>query len=169
MIKLKAIGHSLKAHGKDGFIKLSVHDAFVKDILGAKALFIDMDGSRVPFMIKEIKENNQVFVKLDEIEDPQQASQLSSKEIYLHVDEISLDNEDHLPQESELLNFKVTDQNGIAKGQIINVIENPHQILVEVQGDEKVFMMPLHENLIIDLNPKQKSIQVEIPEGLDEI
>jgi len=169
LITLRAIGHSLKAHGKDGFLKLSVHDQYIEDLLKARALFIDMDGSDVPFLIKEIKESNHIFVKLDEIEDPQQASQLSSKEIYLHTDEITNLSDEVADQESELLNFKVLDQNEVYKGLIINVIENPHQILVEVKNDDKSFMMPLHENLIIQLNPDQQTIQVDIPEGLDEI
>lgn len=170
MINLVSIGHTRKAHGKDGFIKLTVDDNFVEELLAARAVFIDLDGSKVPFILESAKETHEIFVKLEGINDPEDATKLASKEIYLHEDEapkgIASSNTSN---DSELLNFTVLNQEGVNKGLIVSIIENPHQLLAEIKNKGGSFMAPIHEDLIIELNEANKTIQLEISEGLEEI
>jgi 16S rRNA processing protein RimM len=54
-------------------------------------------------------------------------------------------------------------------GKILEVIEQPHQLLcrIEVQGKEA--LIPLHEETILKIDKKKQQVIVELPEGLLEI
>jgi len=170
VINLQPIGKTRKAHGKDGYIKLLVEDNFFNDLFAAKALFIDFDGSQVPFIIESLKDTPDLSVKLEDINDPQQASKLSSREIYLEQKYIT-----EIPNSSKALNseglvdYKVLNQDGVDKGLIISIIENPHQLIAEIDKNGSSFMIPIHDDLIIELNPEKKILQIEISEGLDQL
>ena len=167
-INLKLIGSTRKAHGKDGFIKLVVEENYIPDLLASKFLFVDVNGSRVPFFIEKINERPDICIKLEDISDPQQASKFSSKSIYLHENDITsaIDSTDSLDS-TGLLGFKVIDQEDEHKGMVINVIENPHQLLIEVETENNTFMVPVHQDLIIDLAQDIKTLKIFISEGLD--
>jgi len=170
-MQLVSIGHTKKPYGKDGFIRLAIEERYQADVLNARALFIDLDGSNVPFLIEKRKEGKDVSVKLEEIDTPEQASALSSKSIFLHEEEVKLASADaEVDANSMFDGYTVLNQDGIEKGVILSVTDRSSQLLAEVEkADGNVFIIPLHEDLILELNGEERTIRLEIMEGLEDL
>ena len=54
-------------------------------------------------------------------------------------------------------------------GEIIEVIEQPHQVLCTILYNGKEAMIPVHQDNLIKLDKKNKKVFVELPEGLLDI
>ena len=169
MVELVKIGHTLKPHGKEGLVRLRVGDDYLEDLANANALFIDLDGSKVPFLINDLHFKNHILVKLDEVEDPQNASNYSSRAIFIESKFVSEKEENLEASVEDLLGYKVYNSEKEYIGAVSNVIQNPHQILIEVNTPEKAFLMPFHPDLVLDINQAAGSIEMEIPDGIQDI
>jgi 16S rRNA processing protein RimM len=60
-------------------------------------------------------------------------------------------------------------EDGKVLGQILEVIEQPHQILCRVNINEKEALIPLHQDTLLKIDKKKKQVIVSLPEGLLEI
>jgi 16S rRNA processing protein RimM len=54
-------------------------------------------------------------------------------------------------------------------GKILEVIEQPHQLLCRIDLNGKEALIPLHEETIIKLDKKKQQVIVSLPPGLLEI
>lgn len=54
-------------------------------------------------------------------------------------------------------------------GKILEVIEQPHQVLCRIEMENKEVLIPLHENTIKKIDRKKQQVIVELPPGLLEI
>jgi 16S rRNA processing protein RimM len=54
-------------------------------------------------------------------------------------------------------------------GEVIEVIEQPHQLLCVVLIDNKEVLIPVHEEFLKKLDKKNKKIYVSLPDGLLDI
>lgn len=167
MVELTQIGYAAKPHGKEGFIKLDVEDSLKSITLNTRAIFFNLEGSMVPFLIESITEVPRLMVKLEEIEDPQEAATISNTTIHLPSNEVpeELIN-DELSGIESLQNYMVFDQAENEVGIINRVEVLPYQTLLYLQHGKKEIILPFHEDLLIHLDPSEKSIQLEIADGL---
>ena len=168
MIQLSHIGTILKAHGKDGQLRISVDDGYLDDLEKARAVFINLDGSKVPFLIEGIEYKNHILIKLDEVDTPEQASKYSLKELYMEDVELSESNLNRSisSDADQMIGMKVFDQNDVFRGIIQELIQNEFQDLVEIRHEDEVFLCPLHEELIISIDSEEATLKLTIPEGL---
>jgi 16S rRNA processing protein RimM len=67
-----------------------------------------------------------------------------------------------------LLGYSIV-ENGKALGSILEVVEQPHQLLCRIEIDGKEALIPLHEDTLIKIDKKAKQVIVQLPEGLLEI
>ena len=163
------IGKSLKAHGKEGYLRLDIDDSFLEDLLKARALFVDLEGSSVPFLIQDIKELNHLLVKLDEVNSPEEAAPLQLKTISLHEEDLSKVPKVKAAEVDALVGFQLHDHNKTFRGNIIEIQEFPHQVIATVEKETQSFLLPIHENMIIDVDEESKVLIVEWPEGIEDI
>ncbi|MBU3715061.1 MAG: 16S rRNA processing protein RimM, partial [Ferruginibacter sp.] len=54
-------------------------------------------------------------------------------------------------------------------GEIIEVIEQPHQILCAILYKGKEALIPMHEENLLKIDKKKKQVIVQLPEGLLDI
>jgi 16S rRNA processing protein RimM len=54
-------------------------------------------------------------------------------------------------------------------GSILEVIEQPHQVLCRIEYKGKEALIPLHEETILKIDRKKQQVIVELPPGLLEI
>ncbi len=66
------------------------------------------------------------------------------------------------------MGFMVVDE-GKKIGNIIEVIEQPHQILCTILVGEKEAYIPLHQDSLIKIDRKKKEVHVSLPDGLLEL
>lgn len=167
MLEFIHIGQSGKSRGLDGQFKIRIPDSFKPVITSARALFVDMDGSKVPFLIHKCIDKGDIYIKLDEIDTPEEASKLLNRPIYLDKQEVP----DEYLQELEervhpLTGFSISDADDNPIGKITEIIEYPEQLMAKLSYQEKDILIPIHPDFIIELNEEAHTIKMNLPEGL---
>lgn len=51
-------------------------------------------------------------------------------------------------------------------GVVVDVIDNPAQPLLQVQGDKSTFLVPVVDDIVTDLDTAGQIVHVELPQGL---
>jgi len=164
------IGKITSAHGIKGDIILS-HQLpldFDTDLLDA--IMIELNPkSYIPFFIKEKKEthDDEMILTLEEIDNREEAKKILNKNVFapptLKI-EINIGN-----QWTDLIGFRLYDQNKLEIGKIEDVYINGQQILLVVQYKNDEILVPISDELIVENDSKQKKITLEIADGLLEL
>src|SRR5690349_8932448 len=83
------IGFIRKTQGFNGAVILAVNIGNAEDFLGSQYLFLNMDGSMVPFYIEEFSaEGTQAVIKFEDVTTYDAAVVLVSKKVLLPNDEL---------------------------------------------------------------------------------
>jgi 16S rRNA processing protein RimM len=136
---------------------------------GLNALFVEeRKGAFLPWFIEatRIKSEEEIYVKLQGVDVKEQAHRLTQKEVWLP----EADFKKYAAKASpiNLLGYEVIEE-GKVLGTILEVIEQPHQLLCKIEVKGKEALIPLHEETILKVDNKKKQVVVELPEGLLDI
>lgn len=163
------IGKLAASHGLHGDLILQ-HSLGKKTALkGLEAIFIEeAKDSFIPYFIEKTvaKSGNETLIKLEGINTKESARKLTPKEVWLQEADFMEHSAKSAP--IALLGYKLFDNDQLV-GDIIEVIEQPHQILCTVLYKGKEAMIPVHEESLIRLDKKMKEVVVDLPEGLLDI
>ena len=67
-----------------------------------------------------------------------------------------------------MLGYNIIDEKK-SLGEILEVIEQAHQMLCRIEINNKVVLVPLNESTLKKIDHKKKEVMVSLPEGLLEI
>jgi 16S rRNA processing protein RimM len=125
-------------------------------------------GAFLPWFIEatRIKSEEEIYVKLQGVDVKEQAHRLTQKEVWLP--EVDFKKYAAKASPINLLGYEVIEE-GKALGTILEVIEQPHQLLCKIEVKGKEALIPLHEETILKVDNKKKQVVVELPEGLLDI
>jgi len=167
LLELIHIGHSLKSRGIQGNFKAHINKPFEEVISSARAVFINLNGSKVPFLIEKCIDGKNILLKLEEVDSPEDISHLLGKELYLNKSEIPAELLMKTEEQSHpMLNYQILDQNDNAIATIEELVEYPEQLLAKINYKEKELLLPIHEDLIISLDEEAKIIKLQLIDGL---
>ena len=163
------IGKLSASHGLGGELVLQ-HSLGKKTTLkGLEAIFIETQKDNfIPYFIQKtsIKSETETFIKLEGIENKEAARKLTPKEVWLAEEDFNKYTQKSSP--IALLGFHIIDgENDL--GEVVEVIEQPHQILCAIIYNGKEVLIPVHEVSLIKIDKKNKKVYVDLPEGLLEI
>ena len=65
----------------------------------------------------------------------------------------------------EVIGFSVIEKNHLL-GTIQTIYDQGAQALFEIQTEQKKVLIPIHDDFIVQVDRKNKSIEVQLPEGL---
>lgn len=166
MTKYYKIGKFAASFGLKGEIVLQ-HNLGKKTALkGLKKIFIETAVDNfLPYFIEgtTIKNHQEVFIKLEDINTMEAARKLTPKEVWLSQDDFN--NQSAANAAISMLGYLLIHQQQTV-GEIIEVIEQPHQILVAVLINGKEALIPIHEASLEKIDHKNKKVFVQIPDGL---
>ncbi len=133
---------------------------------GLEVIFIeDRKNSFLPWFVESIKIKNEteVFIKLESIDNKEAAKSILQKEVWLTEEDFNkyADNSTTL----SLVGYSII-ENKNELGTVLEVLEQPHQILCRIEIDNKEVLIPLNESTLLKVDHKKKDIQVSLPEGL---
>jgi 16S rRNA processing protein RimM len=122
----------------------------------------------IPWFIEhtKIKSDEEIYIKLEGVDTKEKAIPLVQKEVW--VPESDFQKYSAKTSPINLLGFEIVEDDKVL-GQILEVIEQPHQILCRIDYRGKEALIPLHEETIRKIDRKKKQVIVELPEGLLEI
>ena len=160
------IGKFAASHGVSGQLVL-VHSLGKKTTLDqVEAVFIqESKDSFMPYFITEtsVKNQTEVFVKLEGIDNKEIARKLTPKEVWLAEADFH-----RLAAKSSpisMLGYDLIDGE-TNLGEIIEVIEQPHQILCAIMYKGNEALIPVHGDNLIKMDQDNKKVYVDVPEGL---
>ena len=164
------IGYTRKNHGLKGEIKFHVEDVYFDDFMDADVVLIEVRGKKKPYFIEDIRAGNNTIVKLENVNTPEEAQQLNNCSIFLRTTDISEDNhiEDDFYKFRNTVGYTVF--NGEEKIGIIESLEEfPQQLMAAIQYKERAILVPLNPAFVKKVDSKQKTILVDLPEGILEL
>jgi 16S rRNA processing protein RimM len=134
-----------------------------------ESVFVEIQHERVPFFITEfsLQFRNSVALKLEDIDNSDQAQKLIGCQVYIPESEKIADKEEEF-KISALSGFEVTDEKAGYLGKINQILELPQQNIMQIFQGKKEILIPLNEDFIIKIDVKKKSIRISAPEGLIE-
>jgi 16S rRNA processing protein RimM len=163
------IGKFAASHGLTGHLVLA-HSLGKKTALkGLEALFIEESKDNfMPYFIEEasVKNDAETYVKLEGINTKEVARKLTPKEVWMAADDFKKFAAKSSP--ISMLGYDLIDGE-TNLGEIIEVIEQPHQILCAIIYNGNEALIPVHENNLVKMDQKNKRVYVDVPDGLLEI
>lgn len=163
------MGKFVASHGLQGHVVL-VHSLGKKTSLkGLKALFLEESASNfIPYFIEKtsIKNDTETLIKLEGYDTKESARRLFPKEVWMAEEDFKKFAANAAP--IALLGFDMIDGE-TNLGEIIEVIEQPHQVLCTIMYKGKEALIPIHDQSLLKIDKKNKQVHVELPEGLLEI
>jgi len=166
MKNYRSIGKIVSSFGLKGEVILSHHLGKKTSLKGLEVLFIEVKKDEMlPYFIKSsrIKSENEIYLLLDGIDVKEQTKPIMQKQVWLIEEEFEKFAAKSSP--ISLLGFHIVNE-GNDLGEILEVIEQPHQLICRISLNEKEVLIPLHEETIKKIDKKKKLVQVQLPEGL---
>lgn len=136
---------------------------------GLEAVFIeDKKDSFLPYFIQraKIRNDNETVIKLEGIDIVEAARKLTPKEVWLEADDFTKFASKSAP--IALLGFNLIND-GEDLGEILEVIEQPHQVLCSILYKGKEALIPIHEESLEKVDAKNRKVFVTLPDGLLDI
>ncbi len=164
------IGKLAASFGLKGELVLAHNFGKKTALKGLETIFIEeTKGSVLPYFITAAKAKNdhEVFICLDGIDTVEAARKLTPKEVWV----VEADFKKFAANQSPiaLLGFMMLDEEANEMGKIIEVIEQPHQILCAIMLGENEALIPVHQDNLVGVDHKKQTVTVIIPDGLLDI
>lgn len=161
-MNLVRIGYFGRSHGTKGHLVLKTERA--ADAKAMKVLFIEKDGSQVPFFIAECKQaGKETVLLLEGIDNPEKAKTLLNRAVW--TDEKFVLEE----EEEDYRGYEVLDKHLGVLGTVLDVGSNGAQTLLHVDVKGKDVILPMIEDFVLKLDREKRQIWYDAPEGLVEL
>ena len=169
---LQQIAQVLKSNGTDGELVLGFREIAPEDINLNEPVFIVFDGLPVPFYIESFTKrgNSKALVRLTDICSMEDVEEITGKAVYIEEDqlpEMSLEDDGYAALVGWMLLTPAEDEEALIEvGEITDFLDIPNNPCIEVETENGAVMLPLHEDLILSLDPENLEIIMQIPAGL---
>ena len=149
------IGYVIKRHGLKGDVKILIESALPKKL---ESIFVQIDNRLVPFFIEQISVLKDIaIVKLEDVNNPEQADQLCKCGVYLPNS--SKPKSDKL-ETNDLIGFSVyADSENL--GTVTSI--NNHTL------NPLLVVIPISDYFIKEIDQSDKKVKVELPDGFMDI
>ena len=179
---LQQIAQVLKSNGTDGELVMGFREIAPEDINLNEPVFIIFDGLPVPFYIESFTKrgNTKALVRLTDICSMEDVEEIAGKAVYVEEEslpEMSLEEDGYAaligwtvltPAEEFSTDVEMTEEEPalIEVGEITDFLDIPNNPCIEVETENGAIMIPLHEDLILSVDPEYQEIIMQIPAGL---
>ena len=160
------IGKLGKTHGVKGEISF-LFDDDVFDRADADYLILKVDGIFVPFFLEEyrFKSNANAIVKFEDIDTQERARELTGCEVYFPRE--LADSDDDSISWAAIVGFSLIDAaTGQSVGRIASIDDSTLNILFELEDGK---LIPASEELITDVDKDNRTITIDLPQGILDI
>ena len=169
MIEYFKIGKFVTVVGLKGELLLKHTLGKKTSLKGLQAIFIEeKKDSFFPWFIEstKIKSDEETYIKLEGIDTREAATRLTQKEIWLPETDFKKFAAKTAPV--SLLGYTIINESEPI-GEILEVIEQPHQLLCRLEIKSKEVLIPLNESTLQKIDHKKKQVIVLLPDGLLDI
>ncbi|MDP3928204.1 MAG: hypothetical protein Q8R57_04225 [Bacteroidota bacterium] len=155
------VGSAVKVHGTKGELKFVLTQNFkIKEWA-----FLEFRGKPVPFYIEHTKAEfaDEMIMKLRSIDSVEQASTYIGKPLLMLAKQVKMVKN---ANDWNLEGYSMVDEQMGELGIITGIIDNTYQSLALVNYQGREIMVPLVDEIVLEINDKKKEVFVAIPDGL---
>jgi 16S rRNA processing protein RimM len=163
------IGRIVSAFGLKGEV-IVLHN-LGKKITVSKISVIFLEQKKdelLPYFVESIRKkvDGELYVKLEGIDSKETATKFIRREVWMKEEEVQT----HTQKSNPIgwVGYHVIDQ-GKDLGPILEVIEQPHQVLCRLEMNGKEVLIPINEQTLVKVEHKLKSVLLTLPDGLLEV
>ena len=165
------IGKIIQANGLKGALKCSFEAFFIASMDQFEVFFIkERSGSVIPFFVddKQAVSENIYVLEVEDVDSREAAQKLKSIDIW--VDPEKYEGLEELSKKEEgwnvFIGFTIADESFGEIGKIADIYELDPQIFASVMVDGEEKLIPLHEDLILEVDQEKKHSLFDLPEGI---
>lgn len=144
-----------------------VEDKYKSYLQAGLFVFLDLNGSKVPYKIADVEEGQHLVMLLEDIRGKDESDSLAGKEIWIPVGQVK---ERHLRSPRSLKekweDYSILDNASGQQYSILRTEEYPQQLMAVIEINGREILIPLNDHLITDIDRDAKCIHIDIPEGL---
>ena len=136
---------------------------------GLETIFLEEGKDNLmPYFIATtlLKNDAEVYIKLEGIDSKENARKLTPKEVWITEEDFKKFAAKAAP--ISMLGFHLINEDEDL-GEIIEVIEQPHQVLCAILLDGKEALVPIHGESLDKIDQKNRKVYVTLPDGLLDI
>ena len=155
------VGQLARSFGTEGALKIKLFEEFLEVSTKEVFLFINHDEYFVPYRVIKLNLSKKM-VAFSDINTQQKADRIGGERLFLEEDKVK-----HLVQNglSEFIDMIIYDEENLV-GPITDIRELPNQLLATVKYQDREIYIPLHEDLIDEMDPEAGIIRMNLPDGL---
>ena len=161
--ELIRIGTMRRPHGKSGELQCQMDNAYW-DEADADFLILLLDGIFVPFRVEDWrgKGADSLIFRLKGVDTEVKALRLVNAEAYMLRRDLNEEAEEMMTWQ-DLTGYEVLNGEHVVQGKVAAVDETTINTLLELEDGR---LLPVHEDLIIEIDEPQRRIILGLPEGL---
>lgn len=163
------IGALVKLHGFKGNYVLVSESAISEKIKKWESVFLEIEGLLVPFFISyiSITSETSAIIGFEDIDSPEIAQEFVSSNVYQLSKLVGTRKKDTVTD--HLTGYTVIDKNVGVIGTIDQILDYNQNLLLSLKKGKQEILIPVHEEIIVNVNHKKKEITIDAPEGLLDI
>lgn len=171
------IGRLTRTHGVQGEMELQfTDDAF--DRGSAPYVVLLLDGIFVPFFIEEYRFKNReaALLRFEEIHDEAQARRLVGVEVFYPYSAVEDAPLEEIRSLKAFVGYTIllpdveeSSDEALATrelGTVTHVAETASNAVFTVEGEGDSVLIPFHSDFLIDMNPRERYLVLQLPEGI---
>lgn len=166
-VDCEKIGFFRKTHGVRGELVLEFEEQYEYSVEEAERFFVEIEGLLVPFFISDeglrFRSAKSVIVKFDWVDTETYAKRLVGQTAWLYKSEVV-----DMPEEGSdsFENFLLLDKNIGVIGKIEAIEDYSGNIVLTVSYQGGEVLIPFHEEMLVELNEEQKTMILDLPDGI---
>lgn len=164
-----SVGHIVAAFGVKGELILRHSLGGSRGLSGVSVIFLqDRENSFFPYFVEEVraKGHEEAYLKLEGIDTREKARLLIRKEVWFRGEDFTKAAGKTAP--ISYLGFHLFEGESDL-GEVIEVIEQPMQVLCKLVMQGKEVLIPIHKETLERVDKEHKRLYVRLPEGLLDI
>lgn len=157
--QLLCIGYVKRTSGFQGMVQISLQ----KEVVLKKRdfFFLSINGHKIPYQILDLKGNpSEPLVVLSFIENVDQAKEILGSEVWIES------NQQFVPEEYAIIGYTLVDRTLGTIGPVIDCIKMPSQLMLIVDYQNEMKMIPFVEDWIDGIFPEYKELAMNLPNGI---
>lgn len=159
-------GKIVTTHGIKGEIKIMPYTDYPELLCEFDRLFLGKNHEEINVERSRVFKN-MVIAKLEGYDTPEAAEKLRNKILYMHRDDLELDEDTYFIQ--DLIGIEVYDaDSGFVYGKITDVMQTGANDVYVIQGNDREYLIPAIPEVVITTDIDENTMTIRPLEGLFE-
>ena len=157
---MRLVARILKSNGTDGEVLITFLGMDPEEINPKEPVYVEFDGLPVPFFFESYtrRGTSRVLAHLTGVRNLADADELAGRDVFIEGEEEA--------DGVDIIGWKVLDGDGMTVGTVRDYEDIPGNLCIWVQRADGEVLLPLHDDLILDMDEETQTLQLEIPDGL---